>query len=160
MEDDIIWDYVKIGVIILSALSPILCISISGEFLGSLSSYWKTEAQPIFILSNAAVSYFFFSLKEWRIPSIMLLLTTAFSLDFFETLHNILAIGFFIASLYSLYANKRSIKYVIPYIASLFFLLYSLLCFEILAIYILCAYHLETIITKIRILKQRNGKDN
>jgi hypothetical protein len=33
----------------------------------------------LFILANVITSYFFFTIKEWRIPSYLLVLLTAFS---------------------------------------------------------------------------------
>jgi hypothetical protein len=155
-ESSLISDYLKVGVIFLSMVMPICCIAISGEILKSLSAYWNTPAQPIFIITNAAVSYFLFSIKEWRISSFLLLLITAFSINFFENVHNILAVLFFLLNLYPLYKNKRSRKYIIPYISFSFLLFFGLLWYEIAAIYTLGVHHLEMMVLKIRMKKIRS----
>lgn len=150
-----IWDYIKFGVIFLSIIMPPACIAISGEILPSISAYWQTPAQSIFVITNASVSYFLFNVKGWRISSVLLLLLTAFSVDFFETLHNILAILFFVVNLYPLYVNKRSRKYLIPYIGFSFLLFFGLLWYEIAAIYILGVSHTEMMLLKLKIEKAR-----
>ena len=95
-KDEIYWDYIKIGVVILSILSPFLYMVIAQELLPSLSSYWRTPAQPLFVITNASVSYFLFNVKGWRASSVLLLLLTAFSIDHFPITHNVLAVFFFL----------------------------------------------------------------
>ena len=121
-------------------------MSICGE-LWSLSSYWRTPLQPMFIIINAATSYFFFSTDKWLIPSIFLLLLTAFSLDLYPTTHNVFAGLFFLSCAYPLLTLKRFQFFGILYFMSIFVLLYSgMLWFEIYCVLILGSYHLTILI--------------
>ena len=120
-------------------------ILFEGE-LGSLSQYWDTHFQPLFILSNAITSYFFFTLKNWRIPSFFLLLLTAFSWDQFFILHDIFAVGFFLSSLYSLWNSKRFLGYFILFGLSILVIPFNMLWGEIFAIIILSLFHLTILI--------------
>jgi hypothetical protein len=138
--------YIKLFVIILSIIQPFLLMSICGE-LWSLSSYWRTPLQPMFIIINAATSYFFFSTDKWLIPSIFLLLLTAFSLDLYPTTHNVFAGLFFLSCAYPLLTLKRFQFFGILYFMSIFVLLYSgMLWFEIYCVLILGSYHLTILI--------------
>jgi len=147
--------YIKLFVIILSIIQPFIFLSICGE-LWSISSYWRTPLQPMFIIVNAATSYFFFSTDKWLIPSILLLLLTAFSLDLYPTIHNVIAGLFFFSCTYPLLTLKRFRFFGILYLLSLFvFLLSGMLWFEIYCVLILGAYHLTILIYKIRLDKLR-----
>ena len=138
--------YIKLFVIILSIIQPFLLMSICGE-LWSLSSYWRTPLQPMFIIINAATSYFFFSTDKWLIPSIFLLLLTAFSLDLYPTTDNVFAGLFFLSCAYPLLTLKRFQFFGILYFMSIFVLLYSgMLWFEIYCVLILGSYHLTILI--------------
>ena len=138
--------YIKLFVIILSIIQPFLLMSICGE-LWSLSSYWRTPLQPMFIIINAATSYFFFSTDKWLIPSIFLLLLTAFSLDLYPTTHNVFAGLFFLSCAYPLLTLKRFQFFGILYFMSIFVFLYSgMLWFEIYCVLILGSYHLTILI--------------
>lgn len=140
--------YIKLSVIILSIIQPFILLSICGE-LWSLSSYWRTPLQPMFIIINAATSYFFFSTDKWLVPSILLLLLTAFSLDLYPTTHNIIAGLFFLSCSYPLMTLKRFQFFGILYYMSIFVLLYSgMLWFEIYCVLILGSYHLTILLYK------------
>ena len=152
--------YIKLFVIILSIIQPFIFLSICGE-LWSISSYWRTPLQPMFIIVNAATSYFFFSTDKWLIPSILLLLLTAFSLDLYPTTHNIIAGLFFFSCTYPLLTLKRFRFFGILYLLSLFvFLLSGMLWFEIYCVLILGAYHLTILIYKIRLDKLREQSNH
>lgn len=140
--------YIKLFVITLSIIQPFLLLSICGE-LWSLSSYWRTPLQPMFIIINAATSYFFFSTDKWLVPSIFLLLLTAFSLDLYPTTHNVFAGLFFLSCSYPLFTLKRFQFFGVLYYMSIFVLLYSgMLWFEIYCVLILGSYHLTILIYK------------
>ena len=140
--------YIKLIVILLSIIQPFLLLSICGE-LWSLSSYWRTPLQPMFIIINAATSYFFFSTDKWLIPSIFLLLLTAFSLDLYPTTHNVFAGLFFLSCSYPLFTLKRFRFFGILYYMSIFVLLYSgMLWFEIYCVLILGSYHMTILLYK------------
>lgn len=133
-------------IVILSALiSPFVYISTIGK-LPSISSYWETQIQPLFIIVNAATSYFLFSINRWKISSMLLLFLTAFSIENFIILHTIFAISFFLFNVYPIYLNKKIRWVLIPYILSIFFLIDSILYAEISAIFSLCLGHLYLLI--------------
>ena len=146
---------IRLFVILVSLLQPFILIYFCGE-LPSISKYWGTPLQPLFIFINATTSYFFFGLKEWRIPSIFLMLLTAFSVELYPLAHNIFAVLFFLSCLYSLYKTKRFRFYTIFYSFSLlvgFF--FGILWLEIFAILVLTAYHLNVLIYKEYLLHNR-----
>jgi len=105
-------------VIILAMLLPIVIVIMFGVDFPSLSTSWQTVLQPLFIITNAVTSFYFFSLKRWKIPSVFLMLLTAFSVDMSPMFHNILAGGFFLTCLYPLMWFKRFSYYVFVYLFS------------------------------------------
>ena len=141
-------------VIIIATLSPFIYIGSIGE-LPSISSYWESPMQPMFIIVNASTSYFLFSIKRWRIPAILLLLLTAFSFASHFTLHNIFAISFFLFNIYPIYLNKKTRWVLIPYLLSSLFLIDSVLYAEISAIIVLCLFHLYGLIRYNRIYSRK-----
>lgn len=112
----------------------------------SISMFWKTEFQPLFIFTNAATSYFLFSTDKWRISSFLLLTLTAFSVEKFSMFHELLAVSFFISSIYPLFIEKRFKTYFYLYLAVLPIFLESFLWGEIAAITVLCMYHLQLLL--------------
>lgn len=139
---------IKLIVIILSIIQPFILMSICGQ-LWSISSYWETPLQPMFIIVNATTSYFLFNTNRWLIPSIFLLLLTAFSIELYLTLHNVFAVGFFISSLYPILSLKRFYFFGVLYLMSfIVFLLFGMLIFEIYCVLILGSYHLTILIYK------------
>lgn len=130
----------RMGALALGMLSPIIMVLWIG-YLPSISSYWSTNAQPLFIMANAITSYYLFSIEGWRASSFMLLLLTAFSIDLFPMSHNIMAVAFFIMNVIPLYKAKRYGYLLIPYIGSLILLPFSMTVAEILAIDVLCIHH-------------------
>jgi hypothetical protein len=147
--------YIKIFVIILSIIQPFILLSICGE-LWSISSYWRTPLQPMFIIINAATSYFFFSTDKWLVPSILLLLLTAFSIELYPTTHNVFAGLFFLSCNYPLLNLKRFQFFGILYLMSIFILLsIGMLWFEIYCVLILGSYHLTILLYKHHLDKLR-----
>jgi hypothetical protein len=130
----------KVAAVVLALISPFILIS-SGEILPSLSSYWMSDLQPLFIITNAVTSYYMFSANKWRIPSLFLLLLTAFSVEMFPTLHNIVAITFFVTNLYPLFSMKRLRWLTYIYLLTLPIFFFSILWGEIAAVIILAAHH-------------------
>ena len=147
--------FVRLAAILIAALTPFILIICFGQ-QNSLSQYWETSGQPLFITANVITSYFFFTIKEWRTPSYFLVLVTAFSVQSFPMAHNILAISFFAAAAYSLYQVKRFKWYFVTFILCLPLLSYSLLHAEIGGILVLCAYHAHILVYK-QILMKSNG---
>jgi hypothetical protein len=147
--------FIKLFVIVLSIIQPFILMSICGE-LWSISSYWRTPLQPMFIIINAATSYFFFSTDKWLIPSIFLILLTAFSIELYPTTHNVLAGLFFLSCTYPLLTLKRFQFFGILYLLSIFVLLYSgMLWFEIYCVLILGSYHFTILLYKHHLDKLR-----
>ena len=146
--------HVKILAIFFALITPFIMVT-SGDTLGSISQYWSTQYQPLFIMSNVICSYFFFSLKNWKIPSLFLLLVTSFNHYQFNILHNIFAVSFYFACLHSLYQNKRFILYRILFILSMVLYPYSIILGEISSIVILCSHHLRVMLYKESLIKLR-----
>jgi hypothetical protein len=128
---------------VLAVLQPFIIYFFCGDLI-SISQSWNTPLQPLFIFTNALVSYFFFDLPKWRIPAVLLLLLTVFSVKDWFILHNILAISFFIFSAFPLWSLKKFRFYLPIYIFSLFFLFFDgLYWMETWGIITLCFYHIH-----------------
>lgn len=137
---------VKLSVIFVSILYPVILISIEGE-LGSISQYWNTSLQPLFITANVMTAYFFFSVENWRLPSYFLVLLTAFSVKLYPQTHDIIAACFFLSCLLPLFRSKRFKFYSYLYLISILIgLKWGLLWFEIWGMFILCSYHLHILL--------------
>lgn len=148
--------WVKIFVILLALIQPLVIVLSYGFNVHSISSMWLTLLQPLFIITNATTSYYLFDLKRWKIPSLFLLLLTAFSFQFNANLHDIFAITFFITCIYSLYGIRRLRWYIIPYLLSgLVFFFFGIFWAETWAIVIICSYHLHSIYINYSLHKKR-----
>jgi hypothetical protein len=146
---------VKLIVVLICAFYPFILLSLGGE-MKSLSQYWNTSLQPVFIVANIMTAYFFFSIEQWKIPSFLLILLTAFSVKLYPITHNIIATLFFLSCLYPLFKTKRFKFFAYLYLVSPFIgLFYGLLWLEIYSIIILCAYHGWSIIHILRVLHQK-----
>ena len=130
-------------VIVLAFVFPFICIFKGEPIRQSLSQYWLTDLQPLFIVTNAATAYFLFSLDKWKMPAILLLLLTAFPVDTHNTTHNIFAYAFFIASIKPLYyATQTQLQwYTIPYLGSLLMFPFGFFYVESVCICVLCMFH-------------------
>lgn len=148
----------RLFVIILAILQPFIIYFYCGK-LTSISQVWETDLQFLFITTNALVSYFFFELDEWKIPSSFLLLLTAFSVTDHFWLHNVFAILFFISCLIPLYFTKR-LKFYLPIylISILVWITNGFFWMESWGILTLCFYHLHLIIYRYLLLRKRNNE--
>ena len=142
MENLVNNPFVKLFVILLAAFSPFIYMLTCGEQI-SISSYWETQMQPMFIFVNASTSYFLFSIRNWWTPAFLLMLLTAFSVTQFYWTHNIFAILFFVFSGVSIIKSK--IKwYIFPYLCAAIPLIFnSILWAEIVGILVICSFHLH-----------------
>ena len=138
---------IKFGIIILSFISPLIMLVTYGK-MGSISSYWESPLQPLFILSNALTTYVFMDLPKWKLSGIPLFMLTIFSVEYYPSLHNVFAISFFIVNLYPMYKLKRYRIFIVPYLLSCIMLPDLFWC-EVFAITVLCTYHL-TLLLKVR----------
>lgn len=146
----------KILVILVSLLYPFVLLSVEGELM-SLSQYWNTSLQPLFIVANVMTAYFFFGIDNWRFSSFLLVLVTAFSVKLYPMIHNVVAIVFFLSCLYPLFKSKRFRFYSYLYLISpIVGLIWGLLYLEIYSIIILCSYHLHSIIYMINLIHQKH----
>ena len=134
----------KIGIIFLSFITPFIMFFSYGK-MPSISSYWNTPLQFLFILSNALTTYVFMDLPKWKLSGVFLFLLTIFSLEYYNDLHDILATIFFIVNLYPLYSLQRYRIVIVPYLLSCIWLP-DLFWFEVHAITVLCMYHLNLLI--------------
>jgi len=138
--------WLKLGVIFLALIIPFVMLSIHGTE-SSLSNYWNTPMQPLYIIVNASTSYFLFSLDRWKLSACLLLLTTAFSVEYYAIAHNIFAVSFFAVNLWPLfYIKHRYVGYLYLYISSVFVFPFNILAGEIVAVSSLCLYHAHVLI--------------
>ena len=134
---------IRLGAIVLAMLQPIIILLVCGEII-SFSSSWNTVLQPLYIMTNAITSYFLFSVNKWKIPALLLLTLTAFSIDFSPIFHDVDATLFFVSCIPGLYAINRLRHYMWFYLSSIPMLLLSgLFWFETIAVWVLCFYHLN-----------------
>ncbi len=122
----------KLIVIIFSMISPLIMITYNNE-IPSLSSYWKTPLQPLFLISNLLTSLILITIPKWKLSGGLLLILTCFSVEYYGSFHDLIATLFFITNLYSLNSIKKYRIFVFIYLTSLIWSP-SLLWFEIHAI--------------------------
>jgi len=135
------WElYERLLTSFLAVLQPFIIYILYGDNF-TISTSWITPLQPLFIITNALVSFFFYKLDKWKIPAILLLLLTAFSVENHFMLHNILSVMFFIFSGISLLNLKKFRYYFLIFLMSLFFLYFGLFWVETWAILTLGVYH-------------------
>lgn len=142
--------FLKMAVIILAAIYPFICI-LSYGYLPSISSYWNTDLQPLFIITNSATSYYLYSITNWKMSALILLLLTSFSFTLFPNVHNILAIVFFIVNMYPLIKTNHCMRCIWVYLMALVVLPFSMTFAEIIAIDSLCIYHLLLLVKVVRL---------
>ena len=147
--------WLRIGTILLAMLTPLACL-VSQGYHGSLSMYWQTEMQPLFILSNIFTASYLFSMKNWKLSAVLLILLTAFSIDFYGAVHNMLAVAFFLVTLYPMFMSKRYRIYFWVYLTSVAILPISMFIAEAFAIIALCLYHFEVLLEVRLVQKMRN----
>lgn len=143
------YDFIlKLSLILISVLQPFILISTQG-WLWSISSYWNTPLQPLFILINAGTSYYFFHNEKWQVPGIFLLLLTAFSVQNYLFIHNIFATCFFLSCIYPMVYIKRFRILAFLYLMSIpLYPLIGMLLFEIYCVLVIGIYHLCILLYK------------
>lgn len=136
--------HLKLTIVIIAFLQPIIILSFLGE-IHSISSVWGTYLQPVFIFVNVVTSFYFFLSERWKISGLLLMLLTAFSLDIFPMIHNILAILFFVSVLFGF---KRNYLYIAVYLLSTLLSLsvFNIFWAEFAAITVICVYHFYLIL--------------
>lgn len=139
-KDENFYEFLIRTIILISCFITPFTMLLSYGKLNSISAYWESPLQPLFIVSNALTTYIFVSLPKWRISAVFLFLLTIFSVEYYGMLHNIFAVGFFLFNLYPLFSIKRYRFLMIPYILSVIWLP-DLFWVEVQAIIVLCLYH-------------------
>jgi hypothetical protein len=149
------FDYLlRVCVVVFAALSPFICLFFHG-YEKSISSYWNTEMQPLFIIANSLTAYYLIGIPKWRLSACLLLLTTAFSIEYYPMVHNIVAVGFFITSMYPLYKANNFTFCRWLYMIALPLVPFSLLYAEMVAILVICTFHLLVLNKVYSIQKER-----
>ncbi len=150
--------YWRLLTIVSCCLYPLLCLAINGYEV-SLSKYFDTSTQPIYLLCNIATVYYFLQLKEWSIPGVLLLFVTVFSVSEYPITHNAFAVLFFVTMLIALLQSKRFkyIRYI--FILGLLSCLYSLLIGEIICIFAV-SFHHYLFMLKFKTIKEYNERNN
>ena len=150
----------KSTVIIMAVLMPFICLYSEG-YMKSISSYWTTDMQPLFIISNCATAYYLLSFKNWRPSAILLILLTAFSVEYYPIIHTSIAIFFFIITIYPLYMASRFRFCFYIYCFALPALLISMFIAEVIGVTALCTFHFLSLRETYKLNKKRNIiKDN
>ena len=144
----------KIMVIIISMITPFLML-LYDNTIPSLSSYWRTPLQPLFIITNILTCLMFITIPKWKLSGVLLLTLTCFSIEYYSSFHNIIATLFFISNLYPLYSIKKYRLFVLVYLMVVLWYP-SLMWFEIHGILVLCIYHLFVLISYNKIQNKRN----
>jgi len=146
----------RLFISVIAVLQPFIIYFVCGD-LKSISQSWNTDLQPLFIFTNALVSYFFFDIPKWRIPAVLLLLLTVFSVKDWFILHNVLAILFFIVCAIPLWSIKKFRFYLLIYLLSILFLIFDgFYWMETWAILTLCFYHVHVMLFTRKIISRQH----
>lgn len=146
----------RAGLILLGLIYPCIMCRWIGP-LPSISEYFMTAAQPIFLLINAGTSFYFVTTHNWRIPGVLLLALSCFSLEYYPTAHTIMAALFFLWSIAATLAGKRYRFLAIGMILSGFGLFHSIFLAEVLAIFFICMYHSLILYDLYELYRKRNN---
>lgn len=130
----------KLSLVFLGLIYPLIMLLWVGP-LDSISAYFNTPAQVLFLLVNAGTSYYFVNTKGWVLPGILLLFLSCFSIEFHLLLHNIFAVLFFILSTITIFRSKRYSFLWVTVLLSSLGLFHSIFLAEYLAIINICLYH-------------------
>jgi len=148
--------YLKLWLSLMGIIYPLIMWFWVGP-LESISAYFLTPAQFLFLLFNAGTSFYFVSTKNWLVPGVLLLLLSCFSIQFFQNIHNVFAISFFIASLVSIFRSKRYKWLGFGVISGLFGLFNSIFLAEYIAIVFISIFHI-LILKDFYIIKKKRHK--
>jgi hypothetical protein len=133
----------KIITVILAFIQPLIILLTLGQ-IHSISSVWDTNLQPLFIIANAATSFYFLLMTRWQYSGMFLMLLTAFSMNIFPNIHNAFALAFFVSVVFSF---KREYWFIGFYLISVpLFFFVNMLWAEIYAIFVIATYHLILLI--------------
>jgi len=125
-------------------LFPWFCILTYG-WLPSLSAYWNTPLQPVFIAANAITAYYLFFVNSWKPSAVLLILTTSFSVEWWPQLHNMFAVLFFLITIVPIYNTRRYRIWFWVYLGAIPCLLHSLLLTEIICINAIAGHNISAL---------------
>jgi hypothetical protein len=121
----------------------------------SLSLYWQSAAVPVFIIMNAAASYFMFNIPQWRWPAIALLALTAFPSYMYVTTHDILATIFFVLCGRLIALDNRFRWLALIYLFGVLVAFKNILYGEIIGIYVITTFHALKLYKVQKIVKEK-----
>jgi len=94
----------------------------------------------MFIVVNTSTAFYLTQIKNWKMSALTLLLLTAFSIALFPNTHNVLAILFFIVTIYPLWITHHFKWVVWLYMISLLIFPFNMLIAEIVAMWLVCLH--------------------
>lgn len=107
----------------------------------SISVYFSSPAQFLFLLMNAGTSFYFISTNKWFLPGLFLLLLSCFSIEYYPMFHNIVAVLFFVTSIVSIFRSNRYKFIGVLILLTTPLLFYSLFWYEYVSILFICLFH-------------------
>lgn len=128
---------------LLAILLPIASLCCYGNSIQSFSMLVNTDLNFMFVLLNVATAYCFINLKYWEIPGWILLLVTAFNVEQYHLIHNILGTLFFISCAFSIRFGVIGMrKWIYGYlILAILFCWFGLFWMETALVYYLVVFH-------------------
>ena len=146
----------RIMICIISFLMPFILLVTTGTKLPSLSEYFYTPMGPFFVSVLALTCYLMFTIPKWIPSAILLGLVIMLPNREFETLHNVIAIAFFITSALAILSEKRFriIGWVMILISSI--ALIDLFIVETLMISCIATYHLKMLFAIKNMIKRNS----
>jgi hypothetical protein len=144
---------IKVLVIVLAIITPLIFVGLGGE-QKTISAYWNSDYRPLYIMTNAATSYFMFTVPKWKLSAFALLGLTAFSVDQYLGVHNVFAGIFFVSSFFAIVLTKRFLGFAYLYLIFAIVCLVNVLVGEVMLVEIICVYHLHMLIYFNKLLKR------
>lgn len=128
---------------ILAILLPIISLACYGDNIHSLSMLVNTKLNFMFVLLNVSTAYCFIRLKYWEFAGWILLLLTAFNVEQYPTIHNILGGLFFVSCAFSIsFGVKTMRKWIYGYlILTIISCWFGLFWMETALVYYLIIFH-------------------
>ena len=150
----------RMVICLIALFLPYILVISTGERLDSFSAYFYTGIGPMFVGILSLVCYLMFTMPKWIPAAILLFGVIMFPVSEWNTIHNICAVLFFIASAAAIIFEKREswMGYVMLLIAPIG--LFDLFFCEVLLVSVISTYNIRKLLDLKRILieKQRLNK--
>ena len=142
----------RIMICIVSVLMPFILLVTTGTKLDSLSEYFYTPMGPFFVSVLTLTCYLMFTIPKWIPSAILLGLVIMLPNREFGTLHNVIAIAFFITTALAILTEKRFriIGWVMIMLSPVALL--DLFYVEVIMITCISIYHLKVLFAIKKIL--------